>query len=1267
MRTVTPTYKQIIASGNTRQFHVKIEMTLADETELTLTDANIMTGSFKYETASSGNSSFDIGSAIIGMCKFSMWNYDDEYTLYDFFNATAVVWVKLEGDSEWIRLGLFTVDEPDYAGAMVSLELLDNMWKFDVPLSDANVHFSSTSTCFDLISEICSYCDVILATPRFHGYDFVISEAPEDDMNCREFLQYVAMIGCNFCIIDSQGQLRLKWYDTSTSPSDDLDGGTFSTTTTPYSDGDEADGGNFTYYGRSNNYDGGTFVGDVNVAYLTRNYSATIGTDLITITGVSIIVGETEHTVGTRKYMLSLENPLVNESNVSDVLNLIWDVLQGMSFRTFNVSSLPDISAEVGDRCSIKNIKGHSVLSFITSISFGLSSETVQCNAVSPTKTLTKRYSKAVQSAIVESRKVIDDSISDYDLVVQMMNALAVNAMGAYQSYEDVPTGGRIYYLSNKPITSDEQGIKFVAGSVVFKITGEGFFVSQSAGLRPSTTTFVNGYNAQTGELLINVLDAIGINAEWIKAGSIDADLITTGKIQDRGGINYWDLDNNEVKLSASTTVGGKTVEAIAQEKATAAETAAEASAKNYTDSVKRALDGDIEDLQDQIDGNITTWYYSGVPTLSNLPASQWTTTTDKDNHIGDIYYDSATGYAYRFMKDGNNYVWTKISDSDIEAALSEAQDAWDLADNKRRVFITQPVPPYDIGDLWVQGSGGDIKRCATAKTSSQTYSSSDWVLASKYTDDTAVTNLNNALNQEGIYNRLTNNSETEGIFLSNGHLYLNASMINTGVMSANYIRGGSLIVGGIDNVAGQLYVVGDATVYNSGSISAGSDTGVSYWNDGSYIIIDISSSQTEGAIGRYCIDSGQGQQTPWVELYNGHNVVGFVDGTAITFDIEAYYNLSYSILTHSVVTVFNKFGMDASYARITGGYLGGLSISNNEIYKIGDKYYKKQSSYVVNKNKVTRRTIFTFVPKELYVSESTFKIEVYINSRSTTTSTSRSLTYLLQSWTGSTWYTVETINALYGIGGYIFNTEFSNTDSTKYRIRMEVGSDNFRDILTYSVFSNDIKVVSLSTKGIYGDVYGSLHGSGDFPSASIGAFSIDNDGISGFNDKSDTLGNASSIDLDFYGLTIDRDDTNRVSAYASSSTANIDRTYNGTVYHPSWTTSDERVKENIEELDPSLSKKLIEATETHKFKYKGADGTHYGMIAQEARKLLDSLGEEDSKLEHSMEISEKNAVIDDQRTIDYHEYIPHLINYVKDLRNELNQVKAELRSLKGE
>jgi hypothetical protein len=124
---------------------------------------------------------------------------------------------------------------------------------------------------------------------------------------------------------------------------------------------------------------------------------------------------------------------------------------------------------------------------------------------------------------------------------------------------------------------------------------------------------------------------------------------------------------------------------------------------------------------------------------------------------------------------------------------------------------------------------------------------------------------------------------------------------------------------------------------------------------------------------------------------------------------------------------------------------------------------------------------------------------------------------------------------------------------------------------------------------------------------------------------------------------------------------------YDGSYQSVSWSTSDRRAKEDIEELDAELSKNLIDATETKRFKYKGKDGIHYGMIAQDARELLDNLGETESELEHSMHITGPDAVMDDQRTIDYHEYIPHIINYIKDLKAEIVALKNEVRILKEE
>ena len=519
MRATTATYKQIIASGKTRNFLVTVNMTLADDTSLTITEENIMQGSFKILSASSGTDSFDIGSAIIGKCQFTLNNYNDTYTQYDFFNATAVVWVGLVGDLDenetqvYNRMGFFTVDEPTFAGSLVSLELLDNMWKFDVPLSEANLSYPITA--LSAVNTICSHCGVQLATQDFHGKNFSIAKAPENDINCREMLQYIAMIGCNFCIIDDEGYLRIKWYTPASYISSELDGGTFDTNTTPYSDGDSADGGNFTTYTGGDSYDGGSFY-EGSTASFTRLMTRNIGTDDIAITGVKFIIGETEHRIGTTGYVLELENPLVDATNVNTVLNLIWDVLDGFTIRTFNVTALPDLAPEVGDYCAI-SYKGSMVYSHLTNYTFTPSLSTASLGAVTPTRTLTKRYSKVVQAAVEEARKQAEDAISDYDLAVQIMNDLAVSALGGYEDYEDLPTGGRVWYLSNKPITKVGNVCSFETGSTVFKKTGSGFFVSTDGG-----QTWVNGYNAQTGQLVVNVLNAIGISADWIKTGLLN-------------------------------------------------------------------------------------------------------------------------------------------------------------------------------------------------------------------------------------------------------------------------------------------------------------------------------------------------------------------------------------------------------------------------------------------------------------------------------------------------------------------------------------------------------------------------------------------------------------------------------------------------------------------------------------------------------------------------------------------------------------------------
>ena len=152
-----------------------------------------------------------------------------------------------------------------------------------------------------------------------------------------------------------------------------------------------------------------------------------------------------------------------------------------------------------------------------------------------------------------------------------------------------------------------------------------------------------------------------------------------------------------------------------------------------------------IKDLQNQADGAIETWFYEGVPTLDNLPAVDWTTEDLKKTHIGDLYYDQTTGYAYRFTKyndDVNPYRWNRIKDNDIVAALEAANHAQATADGKMKVFYGETKPTnYQVGDMWVNATlegkfNNDIAR-AVAK--SESFNADDWVLASRYSEAIAT------------------------------------------------------------------------------------------------------------------------------------------------------------------------------------------------------------------------------------------------------------------------------------------------------------------------------------------------------------------------------------------------------------------------------------------------------------------------------------------------------------------------------------------------
>lgn len=241
------------------------------------------------------------------------------------------------------------------------------------------------------------------------------------------------------------------------------------------------------------------------------------------------------------------------------------------------------------------------------------------------------------------------------------------------------------------------------------------------------------GVNKQTNKAFFNVYGDMYVGDRPTKENGYE-------------GSSYIKYDNAtkqvsvKGKISAKSTVDGKELSQYIKEN----------SAKGLTEEQVNNLIKNsqvITDLQNQVDGAIETWFYEGVPTLKNAPASSWTTDKEKDTHLGDLYYDNKTGKAYRFAKDGNTYKWTIITDTDIAKALSDASKAQETADGKMKVFSAQPIPPYQLGDIWVNATypsdgstyKNEVLRCQTNKAAGSQFAIADWIKASKYTDDTVA------------------------------------------------------------------------------------------------------------------------------------------------------------------------------------------------------------------------------------------------------------------------------------------------------------------------------------------------------------------------------------------------------------------------------------------------------------------------------------------------------------------------------------------------
>lgn len=211
-------------------------------------------------------------------------------------------------------------------------------------------------------------------------------------------------------------------------------------------------------------------------------------------------------------------------------------------------------------------------------------------------------------------------------------------------------------------------------------------------------------------------------------------------------------------------------------------------------DDMKNYVDGVTKDMQDQIDSKAEQHFYAYDPTLDNEPAKSWTTDEEKEKHVDDLFYNTETGKAYRFMKgDDGSYKWELVQDKDVTNALEAASKAQDTADGKRRVFTADaskdehPDPPYDEGDLWY--TGAEVLVCGKPKAKGEVYDTGDWGKKDNYTNkDEVIDAVDKKLTQKDIFNRLTNNGAAKGIFIDEdtGNLYFSADFISTGTLMSS-------------------------------------------------------------------------------------------------------------------------------------------------------------------------------------------------------------------------------------------------------------------------------------------------------------------------------------------------------------------------------------------------------------------------------------------------------------------------------------------------
>lgn len=783
MINVSAAFKTALEDDN-RNFSGSCTITLASGKAIPINDSQLWENGFMVDDSTSNTNGFDIGSAIVQKFTLRLNNMYDDFTDYDFTNAVisdVKVSLDLDGKTESVNKGVFTVDDPSYDGDIITLECLDNMHKFDVSYEKSNLTYPATL--LQIIQDACRCCGVTLATDslQFEHYDYAISDKPDDStMTFRDALTWVGQISGHFWKCNKDGQLTAGWYNMS-----DLTSGK-------------------------------------NIHTLQTNVVAdiTADTDDVVITCVRVVTdggesGQVTYQSGSDGYASVIDgNKFINSTNAAEIASMIGERVVGLRFRPMTVSSLQDPTIEAGDGAIVYDRKLKSYKTFFTNVVFSIDADNQMSNdAESALRNSAERFSEATK-IYQNVRKNINKNKSEWENALENLKKAMESDKGLYPVIKTNDDGGKQYYLCDHATLEES--------SVVFELNAKGWAVSTDGGKKWNAGLTVDG------TMITKILNSIGINADWINTGAFTV-------LDPKGHIMFKaDTATGRVDIVANSfSLKGKTIEDVAG-------VAAESAAKSYVDSA----------IQDKT-GN---WYGNYTPTLSNQPASSWKA-ADYEKHNGDTFINPTTGDVYVFSTGtagleitfnascktesvtydyieiyyddngtkkalpkigGSSFGGTKVqvpsttfwlywrTDSSSSSFYGFKIDSIKsvVVDKSKISSTTKSLPSYSVtnvsGSNYPEspnhGNYGNNINMLWKYTGTQTSATAQWVKVTKVDASEIIKQLD----QETIFNLLTNNGEAKGIWLKDKQLYV----------SFTYAQGGTLKLGGANNDNGTMQIL---------------------------------------------------------------------------------------------------------------------------------------------------------------------------------------------------------------------------------------------------------------------------------------------------------------------------------------------------------------------------------------------------------------------------------------------------------------------------